>query len=298
MRKLKGDSAGTFAIIAAGIFWGTSGTAQALLSPMEVSPLVVGAVRIGIAGMLLLLFSMARRGFALFRGAWPWRACIPAALGMALFQICFFSSLRLTGVAVGTMVAVGSAPVAAGVLGRVVYGERLTFRWGIATFLAITGCCLLSRGGSEMTANAAGVSLAAIASVCYAFCGIGIKGIGRVRPSEDAAVAALCLGALVLTPFLLLSDMSWIVSVRGTGVALHLGALATALPYTLFSRGLLTTPMSTAYTLTLTEPLTAFLLGVLLLGESLTFVSMSGIVLLLMGLLSMSLGSVRASKGE
>ncbi len=255
---------------------------------MVVSPMAVGAVRIGVAGMILLLFSFVRRGTGVFRGAWPWMACIPAALGMALFQICFFSSLRLTGVAIGTMVAVGSAPIAAGVLGRFFYGERLTLRWGIATLLAVAGCSLLSLAGGPIRADFRGVLLASLASVFYALCGVGIKGIGRVRPSEDAAIAALCLGALVLSPFLFTSDMSWIFSTRGAAVAFHMGAIATALPYSLFSWGLQFTPMSKAYTLTLTEPLTAFLLGVLFLGEAMSFMSMFGVALLLAGLLCLS----------
>ena len=143
---LGNESAGALAILVGGILWGTSGTAQALLSPMVVSPMAVGAMRLGVAGVLLLLFSFVRRGTSVFRGAWPWLACIPAALGMALFQICFFSSLRLTGVAIGTMVAVGSAPIAAGIFGRIFYGERLTLRWGIATLLAVAGFAGQIRG--------------------------------------------------------------------------------------------------------------------------------------------------------
>ena len=285
---LGNESAGALAILVGGILWGTSGTAQALLSPMVVSPMAVGAMRLGVAGGLLLLVSFVRRGTGVFRGAWPWGACVPAAFGMALFQICFFSSLRLTGVAIGTMVAVGSAPIAAGVFGRIFFGERLTLRWGIATLLAVAGCCLLSLSGGAMKADFRGILLAALASVCYALCGIGIKGIGRVRPSEDAAIAALALGALVLSPFLFTSDMSWIVSARGAGVAFHMGAIATALPYSLFSWGLQFTPMSKAYTLTLTEPLTAFLLGVLFLGEPMSFTSACGVALLLAGLLCLS----------
>ena len=48
------------------------------------------------------------------------------------------------------------------------------------------------------------------------------------------------------------------------------------------------TPMSKAYTLTLTEPLTAFLLGVLFLGEPMSFTSACGVALLLAGLLCLS----------
>ena len=46
---LGNESAGALAILVGGILWGTSGTAQALLSPMVVSPMAVGAMRLGVA---------------------------------------------------------------------------------------------------------------------------------------------------------------------------------------------------------------------------------------------------------
>ncbi len=40
-------------------------------------------------------------------------------------------------------------------------------------------------------------------------------------------------GAFFLTPFLFLYDLSWLMEVRGAGVALHLGVVATGLAYLL-----------------------------------------------------------------
>ncbi|MDA6365996.1 EamA family transporter, partial [Escherichia coli] len=67
-------------------------------------------------------------------------------------------------------------------------------------------------------------------------------------------------------------------------VSLHLGILATGIAYFLFSKGLVHVSSSTAVTLALAEPLTAALLGVFLLGESLTAVSWLGIFLIMMGI--------------
>ncbi len=66
---------------------------------------------------------------------------------------------------------------------------------------------------------------------------------------------------------------------------LHLGLIATALAYLLFARGLKGIPASMAVTLALAEPVTAALLGILLLGEPLTIVSGFGLLLLIIGLL-------------
>jgi len=56
------------------------------------------------------------------------------------------------------------------------------------------------------------------------------------------------------------------------------------LAYTLFARGLFLVPVATAASLTLGEPLTAGLLGVLFLNEPLSIVGGFGILLIFAGL--------------
>ena len=68
-------------------------------------------------------------------------------------------------------------------------------------------------------------------------------------------------------------------------VALHLGVVTVGFAYLLFAIGLAAIPVATAATLTLAEPLTAGLLGVFVLGETLTTTAVFGIALLLVGLL-------------
>ncbi len=92
------------------------------------------------------------------------------------------------------------------------------------------------------------------------------------------------LSALLLSPLLFVFDMSWIASVRGAGISLHLGIVATGIAYFLFAKGLSRVSSSTAVTLSLAEPLTAALLGVFVVGERLSTVSWFGISLLLLGI--------------
>ena len=90
-----------------------------------------------------------------------------------------------------------------------------------------------------------------------------------------------CLGALLLGPLLFRANLSWLADPRGLTVILHLGLISTALAYVLFARGLRRVPVSAAATYSLAEPLTAALLGTLLLGERLGLPSLAGIALLL-----------------
>ena len=99
------------------------------------------------------------------------------------------------------------------------------------------------------------------------------------------------LGALLLTPLFFLQDFGWLVEPRGLLVVLHLGLVTTALAYALFAEALTTTPVAIAVTLTLGEPLTASLLGVLVLRESLSGQAMAGVALLLAGLVVLAISA-------
>ena len=270
-------------ILAAGILWGTTGTAQAL-APAGAQPLTVGALRLAIGGLTLLGLALGRRAFA-GGGKWPLRSTVAAALFTALYQLTFFAAVARTGVAVGTIVGIGSAPVAAGILGRLLHNEVLSRRWLTATALAIGGCTLLAlSGGGEVRIDPLGIALALGAGASYAAYTLAVKNLLPGRSPDAVMAVVFCLGALLLAPFLLTGELGWLLQPRGLAVALHLGVIATALSYWFFARGLTTVPVSTAVTLSLAEPLTAALLGVTLLNEELTPIALVGIVLIFSGL--------------
>ena len=85
-------------------------------------------------------------------------------------------------------------------------------------------------------------------------------------------------------PLLLKSDMEWLLQPRTIAVALHLGLAATALSYLLFARGLQSVQVATAVTLSLAEPMTAAILGVVIIGEQLNLQALCGISLIFSGL--------------
>lgn len=109
------------------------------------------------------------------------------------------------------------------------------------------------------------------------------------RPAPSQTGPWLILAALMLLPALLAVDANALASPAGLAAAIYLGICPTALGYALFSRGLRLTSAAAAVTLSLAEPLTAGLLGVLLLGESLAPLAWLGIGLLFAGLALLAL---------
>jgi drug/metabolite transporter, DME family len=95
---------------------------------------------------------------------------------------------------------------------------------------------------------------------------------------------------LPMLSWLFTTYLGWLLEPRGMAVALHLGVLATAVSYGLFARGLKSVNVGTAATLSLAEPLTAALLGVVVLGELLSLSQVFGVVFLFSGLVLLAFG--------
>ena len=219
-----------------------------------------------------------------------------AALLVAAYQLAFFKAVATTGVAVGTMVAIGSGPLFAGLFSLLFHAERPDRRWLIATALAVAGLLVLfiPAPGSTTEVKTTGVLLALAAGASYAGYTLAIK---RLLPgnSSDAVIAVVfTLGGVLLLPFLFSSDLGWAVTPGGLLVILHLGLVATALAYLFFARGLRSVPAVHAVTLSLAEPLTAAALGILILRENLTPTAAVGMGLVLTGLVV--LGTTRSRK--
>jgi drug/metabolite transporter, DME family len=267
-------------VLFAAVCFGTTGTAQAV-GPAA-SPVAVGAARIVIGGALLVAIAraMGRR--------LPRRpvAIAGIAVAVAVYQLSFFAAVKLTGVAVGTVVAIGTGPAAAGALGRVVNGERLTGRWALATLCAALGVVLLAGAGAGGgTVDPAGIALAIAAGVGYATCTVLSKRLIAAGNAPEGVMAAGFGGAAVmLVPVLALAGPGFLTSASGLGLAVYLGAIPTALAYVLFSRGLRALTSGETATLVLAEPLTAAGLGIVALGEQPSVAAGIGAGLVLAGL--------------
>lgn len=285
-------------VLAAALCFGTTGTAQAL-GPDGTTPATVGAARVAV-GAALLALAVAVLGRRRARAGAPAGSPDPATgpsrrpplgaiaiagVAVAAYQLCFFAAVDATGVAVGTVVALGSAPALAGLGARWADGTPLTRPWAAATALGVAGVGLLALGGGGATVDPAGVVLAVGAGASYAAFTLATKRLlGAGMADERAMAVAFGAGAVLLLPVLLLGGAAWLTTGGGLALALWLGAVPTAAGYLLFARGLRRLDAGETATLTLAEPATATLLGAVVLSERLDVPAAAGIALVVAGL--------------
>lgn len=304
MTRTAGTATAVCAAVGAAALWGTTGTAQAL-GPAGTQPISVGALRIVIGAMVLISLAAAGR----HRGSPPLptvrRARVPqpvvvllGGLCVAAYQVCFFEGVARAGVAVGTVVALGTAPLATGLLGLLL-AERPGSRWAVATAGAVTGVVLLVAGsaGTGGRIDALGIAAAVGAGLSYAGYTVAARTL-LLRGVRGLVVMAglFVTGALLLLPPLVSADLTWLRSPGGWAMVLWLGIGATGVSYVLFQHGLARLSASTVATLSLAEPVTATLLGVLVLRESLSVLTSVGIVVVLLSLLLVAVPARRRGR--
>lgn len=277
----RGSLAGVAAILVTAVLWGTTGTA-ATFAP-SVGPLAMGAAALGIGGVLQALIALPQLRRARAALAPQWGVVIAGALGVAIYPLAFYSSMHLAGVAVGTVVSLGSAPIASGLLERIVERRRLSGWWMLAACLGIGGSAVLCAAKmhdapADVIGTAAGVGLGLVAGATYALYSWAAhrlmgRGIGRAA----AMGAVFGLGGLALMPVLAITGSPLVSSQQAFAVGAYMALVPMFLGYVLFGFGLTRVSASTATTLTLAEPAVAALLAVVVVGERLPLIGWLGL---------------------
>ena len=273
---------GTRLILFASILWGTTGTAHAL-GPSTASPLAVGSLRLLLGAAVLVIVAVLRKTDA------GWRSIVQpitffAAIGVAAFQLFFFSAVSLTGVAVGTLLALGSGAVFVGVAEAVLSRTWPDSKWVGATAPAVVGLAILAASTRDASVDGVGVLMAIAAGASYASYIVSTSRLAQLGSIRQSTATVFSIAAIGVAPVALSQDLSFVREVDGAVMVLWLGFVTLALAYLLFSSGLRDTDPSIAGTLSLAEPVTATILGVIVLAERPGPLAWFGIALIIAGL--------------
>ena len=286
---------GMLAIVVASFLWGTTGTA-AQFAP-EISPLAIGAFAMGIGGVLLCL--SARKSLvedARILLAKPLTFLFGSAC-VAIYPLAFYSAMRLSGVAIGTVVSIASAPLFAALLEYVLSKKPVSLKWFVSFVFGAFGIGMLAMGKAQdaMALSASkndqvfGVILGLIAGLTYAgYSWAAKQHIDAGANSKSAMAGLFGCAALVLLPSLWFTGQNLFANTIHTSVSLYMAVVPMFLGYLLFGYGLRTTEASKATLITLIEPLVATLFAIFLIGEVFKPVGWVGMMLVSLCLLIQS----------
>jgi DME family drug/metabolite transporter len=260
--------------LAAGLF-ATTGTA-AELGPDALSPTAAGAWRALIGGVGLIAWMwMRHRPISFDALNWGW--VLVGGIAVAAYQMTFFEAVSRTGVAVGTLITIGTGPIVAGLIDSAVTRSAPQRRWVAGAVAAVAGVALLTLDAPEV--DSVGVMLALVAGTSFPFYGLSAQQLMR-RVEPDVAIGAVFgAGMLLLAPLAVASASEALATVGSIVTVGYLGVFTLSLAYVLWGLGLQRLTLGVVVVVTLLEPAVASLLGVVVLGEPLTAALLVGVVL-------------------
>ncbi|GAA5630830.1 hypothetical protein Acal02_01445 [Acinetobacter calcoaceticus] len=279
---------GFIAVLVASILWGTTGTA-ASYAP-NLSPLAIGAIAMGGGGLLqaLLAHKNIRSHLPQIRSYYP--LLLIGMVSVAIYPLAFYSSMRMAGITIGTVVSIGSAPLFTALLEKFFDKKALSSQWFISFIFGVAGVLLLTIGESHSQGTSQniatdqktiGIILGLIAALTYSlYSWAAKKMIDRGVDSKASMGLIFGFGALILLPTLFFTGTNLFDEPVNLYVVGYMMLIPMFLGYLLFGYALKTISASTATTLTLFEPLVAALFAVLLVGEQFAPIGWVGMALI------------------
>jgi drug/metabolite transporter (DMT)-like permease len=268
---------------------GLGGTAVAVTRYAigAIDPITLGAFRFGI-GFIFLLPVAVMQG-----GKWPPRADWWGVLGLGLlffafFPILFNAALMFTTATRGAL-ALSIIPLISMVVGAILGVEALTARKTVGVAVAVLGVAIALVAGSTLAPDGAwrGDLLMLAGAFCFALYNVLSRPLVRRSGPVPFTTMAMGIGALCLVAISLARGGFRITA--GFGAAQwfamgYLGIVGSALTFVLWAFALTrTTPTRVAISVPL-NPVTASLVGDLLLGEALGWNLLVGLATVFLGI--------------
>lgn len=260
------------------LIWGSTYWVTVAFLPAD-RPFTAAVLRCLPAGILLLLF--ARHLPA--RGEWP-RLALLAFFNIAWFQgMLFVSAYRLPGGVAAILTATQVLMVLA--LGWLLGKQAPSRLAWISAIVGIAGVALLVHS-PKAAFDGLGIAAALTGAAAVAL-GLHFSKHWPIRLPVLAFTGwQLLLGGTMLLPVALLTEplpqqLSW----QNIGGYLYLCLFSSVLAYLLFFRGLRRLPAAVVASLGLLSPVCAFVLGWLLLGQTLDGKGILGFVLILVAII-------------
>ena len=284
-KRSDGRVLGISAVALGTIIWGTVGPVVRLFP--EGTEFQYSLIRnlTGVSALwLFVLFSKDKRRYTK-------QDIVPILIGGAgatLFFPLFILAFQLTGVGVASVVSIGVAPIFVGLIAWIALKQPPGKQWAYGTLVAVTGVVALNWPSGENTVNVLGIGFALAAAFGYSMQATGMGMISKRHTPFQCVAPMFTIGALFQAPLSYGKDFSFLQDPVLLLGALYGGIVTVALAYAFFIYGIARIGAATAVTVGLMEPLTASILGVVLLGETVSAVGLIGSVLILAGLVVVS----------
>lgn len=272
------------------IVWGGSFIATKI-AVGQISPTTVVWLRFAMGIPILLFAVVIRKQFAFPKGSEWWYFALLGFLGISFHQWLQSNGLK-TALAATTAWIVSTSPAFIAILGWMVLKEKLNLQQSAGIVLAMVGVlAVVSKGDLSSLAvgkfGTYGDFLILISSINWAVFSILSRRGLKNHPSTMMTFWVMTIGWL-LTSAVFLAGKGYVeiplLDTRGWTAMIFLGIFTTGLAYIAWFDALGQLPVAQTGAFLFVEPLTSMVIAAIILNEQVTFVSVLGGAVILVGI--------------
>lgn len=281
---MKNEAKGIFQVATAAFLWGSLGIFGKTLNGNGVLPLAIVAIRILVASVILLIYwVIIKKDIPRIK-----KKDIPTLFLYTLFSVIaynyfYFSAISLIPVATAAILLYLS-PIFVVLLSAVFLGEKLTLKKLLATAIVLIGTILVVSPQNLNNINFLGVLFGIGSGITFAFYSLLGKKLTKENDPVSVVTFSFGLGSIGLLSLALISKQITIsYSLYSWALLFILGIIPTLMAFVLYNTGLKKIEASKASIVSTLEPVTAAILGFVILSEKLSGLQILGIVIVVVG---------------
>lgn len=284
---------GSLQVILAGICWGSLGIFSTKLGELGVDSFGITALRIVTASLLIIIIAPRLLPIIKTLDGSAWLGLIiQAIIGVLGMTFSYFYAVKTVGVSMAVALLY-TAPVFSLIFANLLLGERIAKKSIYLSIIAVLGvACLMAQDGLSPTV---GMAIGLLSGVCYSLYGVlGKKAIANATPPLLIFFSSITISSLILLALPSTWHAYQIIATLPTSnwlLVLGLSVIGTIAPFLLYMSALDKLSATTASIFTIIEPLTAILLAIFLLNQSLQPLQILGIVLIILATLANAVGN-------
>lgn len=273
-------------LVVLSILWGGSFILNKI-AVAAVPPLTVAIGRVGIAAVVLVALAAARRELRAIIAAWPVFVTLALCNSAVPFALIAWSQTQI-GAGLASILN-ATTPLFVVVIAHIATDDdKLTPGRTVGLVVGILGVVIMIGVGalSGLGGHVAGEVACLVAATLYAGGTVYARGFRNFTPTMLGA-GQTAMATLLLMPVMLAVDQPWTRPLPSTTVLVALvllGAVSTGIAYLLFFRILERAGATNVSLVTFLIPVSAILLGVLLLDEHLEVHQIIGMAAIAVGL--------------
>ena len=274
-------------IVALGFLWGSSFLYAELLL-RYLNPLMIVFLRVGLAGLILLLICLIKRFPVTLTGKDLTNICVMGALNNVIpFSLIVWGQQTTTG-GLASIINASTAFFSILLAALLIPQERLTWNRIGGVIIGVAGVAIAVDATNvlQFSENNTGAYLILLATVSYAFAGVWAKLRMQNLPSLVSATGMLVTSAIMMVPLLFVTGTFQFlpIDLHVFSLALQFAVICSVFAYLLYFKILETTGAGNLLICTIIVPPSAILLEVLILDEVIGLNELAGLLIVTIGM--------------